>query len=139
MFSNELVDTAEYFSDKNVVLVGYPGVFTPTYTATHIPEYIEAAEEIKGHGADEIVAISLNDPFVTSVFASHLGGKQQINFMADGNGEFTKALGLEIDRSSAMLSICNKRFSMFIKANQIVEFKNLKSIWRLSIWISCMI
>ena len=123
-FSHSVVDTAEYFANRKVVLVGFPGPFTGTCTATHIPEYIQAAEEIKAGGADEIVCMSLSDPFVMKVFAAHLGGKQHVNYLADGNGEFTKALGVEFDLSAAMLSIRNKRFSMIIKDSQIVEFNN---------------
>ena len=112
-----MIDTAEYFANRNVVLVGFPGCFTPTCTATHIPEYIQSAEEIKSRGADEIVCMSLNDPFVVKAFAAHLGGKQHVNYLADGNGEFTKALGLDLDLSAAMLSTRNKRFSMIIKSS----------------------
>ena len=116
-FEHKQVDTAEYFENRNIVLVGFPGPFTGVCTATHIPEYIEAAKEIKARGADEIVCMSLSDPFVLKVFAEHLGGKQNVNYLADGNGDFTKALGVEVDLSAALLSTRNKRFSMIIKSN----------------------
>ena len=83
-----------------MALVGYPGAFTPTCMATHIPEYIGLAESIKAAGADEIIALSVNDPFVVTAFADSLGSKGLINYMADGNGEFTKELDLEIDLSA---------------------------------------
>ena len=63
-FENEIVDINEYFENKNVVLIGYPGAFTPTCMASHIPQFISQAETIKSKGADEIIAMSVNDPFV---------------------------------------------------------------------------
>ena len=100
-FVAQQVETQEYFKNKNVVLVGYPGAFTPTCMATHIPDYIKNAQSIKDSGTDEIIAMSVNDPFVVTAFAEKLGGKEAINFIADGNGDFTKALGLNFDLSVA--------------------------------------
>ena len=122
VFSHETVNTAEYFFNKKVVLFGYLSVMTRTSTATHYSEFIEAADEIKSHGADEIFAVSLTDPSATKAFAHHLGATHEINFMADGNHEFSKALGIEIQPRIAMLGVRNKRFSMLIEGNEIVEF-----------------
>jgi len=99
-FVNDVVDTCDYFKGKKIALVGYPGAYTPTCMATHIPEYIGLAESIKAAGADEIIALSVNDPFVVKHFAATLGSKGLINYMADGNGELTKALDLEVDLSA---------------------------------------
>ena len=96
-FSNEIIDTQEYFDNKNVILLGYPGAFLPTCMTQFIPSYIQMASQLKSKGADEIVAMSVNDPFVVSAFAEYLGGGTHINYIADGNGEFTKALGLDMD------------------------------------------
>ena len=123
-FTSEQVETATYFANKHVVLVGYPGAFTPTCMATHIPEYIANAAQIKKQGADEVIAMSVNDPFVVTAFAEKLGGKSNINFIADGNGAFTKALGLELDLSVAQLSVRGKRMSMVFKQNKVIEFNN---------------
>ena len=68
--------------------------------------------------------MSVNDPFVQTAFAEKLDGKQLVNFMADGNGEFTKALGLEVDLSVALLAHRSKRFSMIIKNNSVVHLNN---------------
>ena len=100
-FQSEIVDTAEYLQGKKVVIVGYPGAFTPTCMATHVPDFISKAEAIKAAGCDEILALSVNDPFVITAFAEKLGGKTLVNYIADGNGELTKALGLELDLSVA--------------------------------------
>lgn len=123
-FKSETVDTSKYFENKHVVLVGYPGAFTPTCMATHIPDYINNASQLKEQGADEIIAMSVNDPFVVSAFAEKLGGKHHVNFIADGNGEFTKALGLELDLSVAQLSTRGKRMSMVVKNNSVISMNN---------------
>ena len=124
-WKNEIVDTNEYLANKTVVIVGYPGAFTPTCMQQHIPGYIESAGQIKSGGADEIIAMSVNDPFVVTAFAEKLDGKQLVNYMADGNGEFTKALGLDFDLSAVQLgNVRAKRFSMIVKNNSIVHFNN---------------
>lgn len=121
---SEIVNTAEYFKGKKIVLVGYPGAFTPTCMATHIPEYIKHAQEITKDGT-EILAMSVNDPFVVSAFADHLGGKQLINYLADGNGDFTKALGLDFDLAAVQLGhIRTKRMSMLIEDGKVTHFNN---------------
>ena len=102
-FQSEIVDAAEYLQGKKVVIVSYPGAFTPTCMATHVPDFIAKAEAIKAAGCDEILALAVNDPFVVTAFAEKLGGKQQINYIADGNGELTKALGITLDLSVAQL------------------------------------
>ena len=114
-FQNDTVDIAEYVQGKKVVIVGYPGAFTPTCMATHVPDFIAKAESIKAAGADEILALSVNDPFVITAFAEKLGGKGLVNYIADGNGELTKALGLELDLSVAQLgNNRTKRCSMLV-------------------------
>ena len=74
-FASEIVDVSEYLQGKKVVIVGYPGAFTPTCMATHVPDFIAKAEAIKAAGCDEILALSVNDPFVVTAFAEKLGGK----------------------------------------------------------------
>lgn len=124
-FQNDAVDIADYIQGKKVVIVGYPGAFTPTCMATHVPDFIAKAEAIKAAGADEILALAVNDPFVITAFAEKLGGKHLVNYIADGNGEFTKALGLELDLSVAQLgNNRTKRCSMLVSQGQIVELNN---------------
>ena len=124
-FSSEIVDIAEYIQGKKVVIVGYPGAFTPTCMATHVPDFIAKAEAIKAAGCDEILALSVNDPFVVTAFAEKLGGKQLISYVADGNGELTKALGLELDLSVAQLgNNRTKRCSMIVRQGQVIEMNN---------------
>ena len=120
-FAHEKFNLAEYCKNKHVVVVGYPGAFTPTCMATHIPEYITNAEKIKStKGVDEILALSVNDPFVVKAFAEHLGGKDKINYIADGNGELTRALGQECDLSVAHLAKRGNRMSLVIKGDKVI-------------------
>ena len=124
-FTSDIVDMAEYLQGKKVCIVGYPGAFTPTCMATHVPDFIAKAEAIKAAGCDEVLALSVNDPFVVTAFAEKLGGKGLVNYIADGNGEFTKALGLELDLSVAQLGTNRgKRCSMIVKEGQVLEFNN---------------
>jgi peroxiredoxin len=92
--------------------------------ATHIPDYIENADKLKAQGVDEIIAMSVNDPFVVTAFAQHLGGKDKIHYLADGNGELTKALGLEMDLSVAHLARRGMRMSMVVKNGVVTEVNN---------------
>ena len=124
-FQNDIVDLADYCQGKKVVIVGYPGAFTPTCMATHVPDFIAKAEAIKAAGCDEILALSVNDPFVITAFAEKLGGKQLINYVADGNGEFTKAAGLDLDLKVAQLGDDRtKRCSILVSQGQVVELNN---------------
>ena len=124
-FSSEIVDMAEYCANKKVCIVGYPGAFTPTCQSTHVPDFIKQAETIKAAGCDEILALSVNDPFVVTAFAEKLGGKGHISYIADGNGEFTKALGLQLDLSVAQLGTDRtKRCTMLVKEGVVLEFNN---------------
>ena len=109
------MDINEYFENKNIVLIGYPGAFTPTCMSQHIPQFIAKADEIKVKGADEIVAMSVNDPFVVTAFAELLGGRDRVTYIADGNGELSEALGLGMDLTAVQLGpIRSKRFTFFI-------------------------
>ena len=102
-YSSQTVDISVYLQGKKVVIVGYPGAFTPTCAARHVPDFIRKAEALRNAGCDEILALSVNDPFVVCAFAESLEGNSRVNYIADGNGELTKALGLQIDRSSILL------------------------------------
>ena len=110
------VDVAKVTAGKTIALFALPGAFTPTCMATHVPDFIAKAEAIKAAGCDEILALAVNDPFVVTAFAEKLGGKGLVNYVADGNGELTKALGLELDLSVAQLGTNRtKRCSMIVK------------------------
>src|SRR5438105_1729491 len=90
--------SSEYFGGKRVALFAVPGAFTPTCSARHLPSYVDKAPELKGKGIDEIACISVNDPFVMSAW-NERDGSSDITMLADGNGAFAGALGLEMDGS----------------------------------------
>jgi len=124
-FVSEIVDIADYVQGKKVVIVGYPGAFTPTCQSTHVPDFISKAESIKSAGCDEILCWSVNDPFVVSAFAEKLGGKHLVSYIADGNGELTKATGLGLDLSVAQLGDKRtKRCSILVKEGQVLNLNN---------------
>ncbi|MDI9408237.1 MAG: peroxiredoxin [Candidatus Pacebacteria bacterium] len=93
------VVTDELFAKKKVVVFGLPGAFTPTCSNKHLPGYVKQAEQFAGHGVDEIVCVSVNDAFVMQAWgdSQKVGGK--IRMLADGNGDFARALGVEVDYS----------------------------------------
>src|SRR3954470_14608003 len=90
--------SGDYFAGKRVALFAVPGAFTPTCSARHLPSYVEKAQDLKGQGVDEIACISVNDPFVMGAW-SQAQGSADITMLADGNGEFSDAIGLSFDGS----------------------------------------
>lgn len=106
--------TAEIFAGKKVVLFAVPGAFTPTCSANHLPGFLENRDVILGKGIDEIAVVSVNDHHVMKAWAENTGGAGKIAFLADGNGDFTKAVGLEFDLRFADLGLRSKRYSMIV-------------------------
>ena len=105
------VPTAGYFGGRKVVLFSVPGAFTPTCSAKHLPGFVDHADEIFTKGVDAIGCIAVND-----VFVMHAWGKSanagRIDMLADGNGEFTGALGLEMDASAFGMGSRGQRFAL---------------------------
>lgn len=112
--------TDELFQGKKVVVFAVPGAFTPTCSKTHLPGYVANADKLKAKGVDEIVCLSVNDPFVMHAWAEQHGAQGKITMLPDGNGELTKALGLEMDGRGAGLGTRSKRFSMLVE-NGVVK------------------
>jgi glutaredoxin/glutathione-dependent peroxiredoxin len=107
--------TAEIFSGKTMVLFGVPGAFTPTCHKTHLPGFLAEAEAFKAKGVAGIAVVAVNDPFVMGIWARETGAEGAITFLADGNAEFAKATGLDIDLSVAGLGTRCRRFSMLVE------------------------
>ena len=110
----EQVNAAEYFKGKKVALFSVPGAFTPTCSARHLPGYVEKADELKSKGVDEIVATAVNDAFVMGAW-NNASGSNDITMLADGNGDFAKAVGLTMDGTKFGLGTRGQRFSMIVK------------------------
>jgi peroxiredoxin len=107
--------TAEIFSGKKVVLFGVPGAFTPTCSNNHLPGYLENHDAIIAKGVDQIAVVAVNDHHVMGAWARFTGGEGKILYLADGNGDFIRALGLEADMTKGGLGTRSKRFSMIVE------------------------
>ena len=109
------ITTEQLFGGKKVVLFSVPGAFTPTCDAKHLPGFVQHAAEFKAKGIDTIACLAVNDVFVMNAWgkASNVGDK--ILMLADGNGEFTKAMGLEFDGAVVGLGMRSQRYSAIIE------------------------
>ena len=116
----EQVQSGDYFAGKKVALFAVPGAFTPTCSAKHLPGFVEKAEELKAKGVDEIVCTSVNDPFVMGAWQK-ADGSSDITFLADGNGDFAKAIGLTMDGSGFGLGTRSQRYSMIVDDGKVTE------------------
>jgi peroxiredoxin len=109
------IDFNGLFSNKTIVLFALPGAFTPTCSAKHLPSYLKNAAALKDKGVDEIICMSVNDAFVMQAWAKDQGVGDEIIMLADGNGDFTKALGLELDGTKFGMGMRCQRFSLLVK------------------------
>jgi peroxiredoxin len=116
----QAVSSAEFFAGKKVALFAVPGAFTPTCSARHLPSYVEKAGELKAKGVDEIACISVNDPFVMSAW-NERDGSADVTMIADGNGEFTEALGLSFDGSKFGMGKRSQRYSMVVNDGTVEQ------------------
>lgn len=118
-----VIDVAveDFLKGRTVVLFGLPGAFTPTCSLNHLPGFLENRDAFFAKGVDEIAVVSVNDHHVMGAWAKASGGEGKIRYFADGNGTFTKALGLEVDLSGGGLGLRSKRYSMLIKDGTVVQ------------------
>jgi thioredoxin-dependent peroxiredoxin len=110
--------TQEIFGGKRVVVFSLPGAFTPTCSSTHLPRYEELYAEIKGLGVDEVICLSVNDAFVMYQWGQHQGAKN-VFLLPDGNGEFTRKMGMLVDKSNLGFGLRSWRYSMVVNDGQI--------------------
>lgn len=113
------ITTAEIFPGKKVVLFAVPGAFTPTCSNNHLPGYLENHDAILARGVDTIAVIAVNDVHVMGAWARFTGGEGKILYLADGNGDFVKSLGLDADFSSGGMGLRSKRFSMIVDDGEV--------------------
>jgi peroxiredoxin len=119
------VQSAEFFAGKKVAFFSVPGAFTPTCSAKHLPGFVEKADELKAKGIDEIACTAVNDPFVMGAWGK-ASGSNDVIMLADGNGEFAKAVGLTMDGSGFGLGQRGQRFSMVVN-DGVVEQLNVEA------------
>ena len=105
------ISTGELFKGKKVVLFSVPGAFTPTCSAKHLPGFVERADEILGKGVDTIACMAVNDVFVMNAWGKSAKA-ERIQMLADGNGEFTRALGLGLDATAFGMGQRSQRFAL---------------------------
>ena len=110
----------DLFGGKKVVLFAVPGAFTPTCSNAHLPGYVVKADELKAKGVDNIVCLSVNDAFVMDAWGKDKNAEQLL-MVADGNGDFTKALGLEMDGSGFGLGTRSQRNAMIVDDGKVTK------------------
>ena len=118
------ITTEELFSGKKVALFSVPGAFTPTCSNEHLPSYLKNYDAIKNKGYDTIACMAVNDAFVMDAWGKDRNVGDKILMLADGNGDYTKKLGLELDASGFGLGVRGKRFSIVVD-NGIAEQVNV--------------
>lgn len=111
----EGMTTDQLFAGRKVVLFAVPGAFTPTCSAKHLPGFIEKADEIRKKGVDEIICMSVNDAFVMKAWGEERGAGDKVRLIADGNGDFAKALGLDFDGSGIGFGVRSQRFAAIVE------------------------
>jgi glutaredoxin/glutathione-dependent peroxiredoxin len=117
----EQVSSEEFFAGRTIALFSVPGAFTPTCSAKHLPGFVEKAEALKEKGVDEIACTAVNDAFVMSAWGKSAGADDKVTMLADGNGDFAKAVGLTMDGSKFGMGTRGQRFSMIVKDGTVAE------------------
>ena len=122
----ETVNTDELFKGKKVVLFALPGAFTPTCSAKHLPGFVQHAEAIKGKGIDAIACLSVNDAFVMDAWGKAQNVGEKVMMLADGNADFSKAVGLTMDGTGYGMGTRACRYAMVID-NGVVKALNVEA------------
>jgi peroxiredoxin len=108
------VQSDAFFAGRKVALFSVPGAFTPTCSARHLPGFVDKIDELKAKGVDEVACTAVNDAFVLAAWAKSAGADGKVTMLADGNGAFVKAVGLEMDGSKFGMGTRGQRFSMLV-------------------------
>jgi peroxiredoxin len=120
------VTTDQLFTGKKVALFALPGAFTPTCSAKHLPGFIQHSDALKAKGIDAIACVSVNDAFVMGAWGEQQKAGDKVMMLADGNGDFTRALGLELDATKFGMGKRSQRFSMVVD-NGVVTQLNVEA------------
>ena len=116
----------ELFKGKKVVLFSVPGAFTPTCDAKHLPGFVQLADQIRAKGVDTIACMAVNDVFVMNAWGKASGVADKVLMLADGNGDYAKALGLELDARGFGLGLRGQRFALVID-DGVVSYANIEA------------
>lgn len=112
-------NTAELFTNKKIVMFAVPGAFTPTCSDSHLPGYIVLADELKAKGVDAIICLSVNDAFVMNAWGKSQNA-ENIMMLADGDGSYSKALGLSMD-TATFGGVRSQRYAMIIDNGKVTS------------------
>jgi len=126
------ITTDELFAGKKVVLFALPGAYTPTCSALHLPGFVMSANRLFEKGIDSIVCLSVNDPYVMAAWGEQHNVADKVSMIADGNAEFTRAIGLEIDRSESGMGLRSQRYAMIVN-NGTVELLNVEAFGKFEV------
>jgi glutaredoxin/glutathione-dependent peroxiredoxin len=107
--------TEEIFPGKRVVLFAVPGAFTPTCHNSHLPGFVKNVDAFKAKGIDIVACTAVNDVFVLDAWSKTSGAFEKIQFLSDGNAEFARAIGLDLDASANGLGTRSKRYAMLVE------------------------
>ena len=115
------VSAKELFDGKKVVLFSVPGAFTPTCSRDHLPGFVEKADEIKAKGVDTVACMAVNDAFVMDAWGKQAGADGKVLMLADGNGDYTRALDLVMDGTGFGLGMRGRRFALIVNDGKIEQ------------------
>ena len=119
------VTTGDFFKGRRVVLFALPGAFTPTCSAKHVPGFVANHDALKARGVDAIACLSVNDAFVMGAWGKDQGAGDKVHMLADGNGDFTRAVGLVMDGTKFGMGQRSQRYSMVVE-DGVVESLNVE-------------
>jgi peroxiredoxin len=115
----QAISSGELFAGKRVLLFALPGAYTPTCSAAHLPGYVVKSDEIHAKGIDDIICLSVNDGFVMHAWGEANNATGVVRMIGDGNGEFTAAIGLELDATGGGMGMRSKRYAMLVEDNVV--------------------
>ncbi len=114
------INTGDYFKGKTTLLFGVPGAFTPVCSDQHVPSYMKNKDALAAKGVNQIACLAVNDAFVMKAWAKSLETADNVDFLADGSAELTKALGVDADLTGFGMGVRCKRFAMLVE-NGVVK------------------
>lgn len=115
------LSTKDLFGGKKVVIFSVPGAFTPTCSRQHLPGFVDKADEIKAKGVDTVACTAVNDVFVMDAWGKSANAGDKVLMLADGNGEYAKALGLEMDGTGFGLGMRGARFALVVEDGTVTK------------------
>ena len=114
------IESEDYFARRRIVMFGVPGAFTPTCSISHLPGFVSRVDEFLANGVDAIACVSVNDVFVMDAWGRSAGA-DRIDMLADGNGDFTAAMGLELDSRAYGMGYRSQRFALVVEDGVVIQ------------------